>query len=45
MPDGKEYLSYPEGFQNLAADLNLPFETQEEREAYLWLVIDGLIKM
>lgn len=41
----KEYLTYPQGFSNLAEDLELPFETKEKREAYLWTVIDGLIKM
>lgn len=41
----KEYLTYPQGFSNLAEDLELPFETKEQREAYLWTVIDGLIKM
>ena len=41
----RDYLSYPEGFRNLAADLVLPFEDEAQREAYLWAVIDGLIKM
>ena len=41
----KDYMSYPQGLKNLAEDLDLPFESPEQREAYLWSVIDGLIKM
>lgn len=41
----KDYLTYPQGFSNLAEDLELPFESKEQREAYLWTIIDGLIKM
>ena len=43
--DKKDYMSYPEGLKELARDLELPFESPEQREAYLWSVIDGLIKM
>ena len=44
MEEKKDFLSYPEGFKNLAAALELPQKTEAEREAFLWTIIDSLIK-
>ena len=44
MENKKDYTSYPQGFKNLAKILDLPQKDEAAREAFLWGVIDSLIK-
>lgn len=40
-----DYTTFPEGFEALMKDLDLPFETEEERRAYLLKVLKQLIQL
>lgn len=39
-----DYTTYPEGFEALARDLELPFVEEEARYAFFLSFIDSLIK-
>ncbi len=43
----RDITSYPEGFKNLCRELQFPdktFETEEAKEAYVWGLIDLLVR-
>ena len=39
-----DYTTYPEGFEALIRDLDIPFTDEEERHAFFLAFIDSLIK-
>lgn len=43
MSDKKNYLSYPDGFKALAADLNLGTDDPAAKEASLWGKIEMIL--
>lgn len=43
----RDITSYPEGFRNLCRELTFPdktFKTPEEKEAYVWALIDFIVR-
>ena len=40
-----DYTTFPEGFEALLKNLDLPFKTEEERRAYLMKVLKTLIQL
>jgi len=43
----RDITSYPKGFQNLCQELNFPdknFQTEEEKENYVWALIDFIVR-
>ncbi len=41
---GKDYTKYPEGLELLASELDLPMENKAAREAFVYMLIDGITK-
>lgn len=40
-----DYTTYPEGFEALLKDLEIPIEGEEERRAFFLAFVDSLVKM
>ena len=40
-----DYTTYPEGFEKLVKEIDMPFETEEQRRAYLLKVMKTLIQL
>jgi hypothetical protein len=43
----RDITSYPEGFQNLCKELNIPnktFASEAEKEQYVWALIDFIVR-
>lgn len=40
-----DYTTFPEGFEALLRDLDIPFETEQERRNYLLKVLKTLIQL
>ncbi len=47
MENKRDITSYPDGFKNLCGELQFPeksFATEEEKEAYVWSLIDFIVR-
>ena len=41
---GKDYTKYPEGLELLASELDLPMTDKAQREAFVYMLMDGVLK-